>query len=52
MQIPAFFIQIQLRLVAHKQLMTTVAHIDGTGVAFVAIAQVDAVPSATNQHRH
>ena len=50
MQIPAFFIQIKLCLVAHKQFMTAVTHVDGAGVAFVAVPQVYATPSSTYQH--
>ena len=52
MQIPAFFIQIKLCLVAHKQFMTAVTHVDGAGVALVAVTQVYAAPSTTYQHCH
>ncbi len=52
MQISALFIQIQLCLVAHKQFMTAVTHVNGAGIALVAVAQMYAVPSATYQHRY
>ena len=52
MQISALFIQIQLCLVAHKQFMTAVTHVNGAGITLVAVAQMYAVPSATYQHRY
>ena len=52
MQVLSLFKKVQIRLIAYKQLVTAIAHIDSRGVYLVAVAEMDAVEVTTNHHRH
>jgi hypothetical protein len=52
MTVPALFEEVQVRLVAHTQLMGAVANIDGCGIYFVAVAKADAVEDTPEHHRY
>ena len=41
MQVPAFLIEVQLRLIAYKQLVAAIADIDGGGIDLIAVAHSD-----------
>ena len=48
MQVPAFLIQVQFGLIAHKKLMASVANIDGRGIDLITVAKMDAVEVTAN----
>ena len=52
MQILSLFKKVEIRLIANKQLVAAITHIDGCGVNLVAIAEMDTVEITTEQHRH
>ena len=52
MQVPAPLKQVQVCLVSHKQLVASVADVDGRRVDLVAVAEMDAVEVAAYQHCH
>ena len=52
MQILSLFKKVEVRLIANKQFVAAITHIDGCGVNLVAIAERDTVEITTEQHRH
>ena len=52
MQVLPLLKQIQVRLIAHKQLMAAITHVDGRGIDLVTVAEMDAVEVTTEQHCH
>lgn len=52
MQVLPLFKKVQIRLIAYKQLVTAIAHINSRGVYLVAVAEMDAMEVTTNHHRH
>ena len=52
MQILSLFKKVEVRLIANKQFVAAITHIDGCGVNLVAIAEMDTVEITTEQHRH
>ena len=52
MQVLSLFKKVQVCLIAYKQFMTAVSHVDRRGVDLVAVAEMDAVEVTPYQHRH
>ena len=52
MQVLSLFKKVEVRLIANKQFVAAITHIDGCGVNLVAIAEMDTVEITTKQHRH
>ena len=52
MQVLPLFYQVQIYLIAHKQLVAAITHVDGRGIDLVTVAEMDAVEVTTEQHCH
>ena len=52
MQVLSLFEKVQICLRPNKQLVTAVSHVNRRGIDLIAVAEMDAVEIATNQHRH
>ena len=52
MQVPAFLIKVQLRLIAHEQLMAAIADVDCGGIDLIAVAHPNASYVAAYLYGH
>ena len=52
MQVPALLEKVQVCLVSHEQLVTSVADVNGRRIDLIAVAEMDAVEVAAYQYRH
>ena len=52
MSVPTLLSEVDVRLIAHKKLVASVADVDGAGVGFIAIADENSVKMTAYQQRH